>query len=118
MLEWNYISHNGRAEDSGIFGEHFKHLRALGFDLNLIFAFYYPAIDHSYISRSVSHPVSQQCQQSNSWQSTATEFLMGMGNVVDIYRREQSPGRVPTWLLSMDCSGTECVFYGFGKDDN
>lgn len=48
----------GRADNSLAMSEnsvwhnvgHFKHLRTLGFDLNLVFAFYYAAIDHSYIS--------------------------------------------------------------------
>lgn len=37
---------------------------------------------------------------------------------VDTYCREQALGRQPTWLLSVNCSERECVFYGFGKDHN
>lgn len=32
--------------------------------------------------------------------------------------REQPSGRWPSWLPSADGSEGECVFYGFGKDDN
>lgn len=34
---------------AGIIREYFKHLCVLSFDSNLVFAFYYAAIDHSYI---------------------------------------------------------------------
>lgn len=37
---------------------------------------------------------------------------------VDTYCREQALGRQPTWLLSVNGSERECVFYGFGKDHN
>lgn len=37
---------------------------------------------------------------------------------VDTYCREQALGRQPTWLLSVNASERECVFYGFGKDHN
>lgn len=67
-----------------------------------------------------------ETMQSHSLRHLLKQFIeshchqVSHGNLdlVDIYCREQPLGRQPTWLLSMDGSERECVFYGFGKNDN
>lgn len=49
--KYTLVSRGGAEKLSGIVSEHFNQpARAVKFDLNLVFAFYYAAIDHSYIS--------------------------------------------------------------------